>query len=130
MFQSKGAALLNDLSPYVFNLWESFSQLGARPCFALKQRGGGPGVVVSTAAFHARVQGSFPGLGGLKETKMILPHPLVKLSIAGSLRDREVACTASMLRGQLVHDSPGMPANRSFVRINQSVSPVRQSPTH
>ena len=36
-------------------------------------------LVVSTAAFHARVRGSFPGLGGLKETKMFLPHPLVKL---------------------------------------------------
>ena len=32
--------------------------------------GGGPRVVVSTAAFHARVRGSVPGLGGLKETKM------------------------------------------------------------
>ena len=32
--------------------------------------GGGPGVVVSTAAFHARVRGSFPGLGVLEETKM------------------------------------------------------------
>ena len=31
--------------------------------------GGGPMVVVSTAAFHARVRGSFPGYGGLKETK-------------------------------------------------------------
>ena len=31
-------------------------------------RGGGPRVVVSTAAFHARVWGSVPGLGGLKET--------------------------------------------------------------
>ena len=30
--------------------------------------GGGPRVVVSTAAFHARVRGSVPGLGGLKET--------------------------------------------------------------
>ena len=30
--------------------------------------GGGPCVVVSTAAFHARVRGSVPGLGGLKET--------------------------------------------------------------
>ena len=29
--------------------------------------GGAPMVVVSTAAFHARVRGSFPGLGGLKE---------------------------------------------------------------
>ena len=52
-------------------------------------------VVVSTAAFHARVRGSVPGLGGLKETKMFLPHPRVKLSIVGSLRDREVACSAS-----------------------------------
>ena len=30
--------------------------------------GGGPRVVVSTAAFHARVRDSVPGLGGLKET--------------------------------------------------------------
>ena len=30
--------------------------------------GGGPRVVVSTAAFYARVRGSVPGLGGLKET--------------------------------------------------------------
>ena len=58
-------------------------------------QGGGPRVVVSTAAFHARVRGSFPGLGGLKETKMFLPHPRVKVSIVGSLRDREVACSAS-----------------------------------
>ena len=57
--------------------------------------GGGPRVVVSTAAFHASVRGSVPGLGGLKETKMFLPHPRVKVSIVGSLRDREVACSAS-----------------------------------
>ena len=44
---------------------------------------------------HARVRGSVPGLGGLKETKMFLPHPRVKVSIVGSLRDREVACSAS-----------------------------------
>ena len=64
-------------------------------------RGGGPrvGLVVSTAAFHARVRGSFPGLGGLKETKMSLPHPLVKLSIVGSLRDWEVACSVSDRQG-------------------------------
>ena len=55
--------------------------------------------MVSTAAFHARVRGSFPGLGGLKETKMFLPHPLVKLSIVKSLRDREVACSASDRQG-------------------------------
>ena len=50
--------------------------------------------MVSTAAFHARVRGSVPGLGCLKETKMFLPHPHVKVSIVGSLRDREVACSA------------------------------------
>ena len=32
--------------------------------------GGGPRVVVSTAGFHARLRGSVPSLGGLKETKM------------------------------------------------------------
>ena len=61
--------------------------------------GGGPRVVVSTAAFHARVRGSVPGLGGLKETKMFFPHPRVKVSIVGSLRDREVACSASDRQG-------------------------------
>ena len=39
--------------------------------------GGGPKVLVSIAAFHARVRGSFRGLGGLKEAKMFLLHPLV-----------------------------------------------------
>ena len=43
--------------------------------------------MVSTAAFHAKVRGSVPGLGG------------VKLSIVGSLRDREVACSASDRQG-------------------------------
>ena len=71
---------------------------GERLLFAGKE-GGGPRVVVSTAAFHARVRGSVPGLGGLKETKMFLPHPRVKVSIVGSLRDREVACSASDRQG-------------------------------
>ena len=70
-------------------------------------QGGGPRVVVSTAAFHARVRGSVPGRGGLKETKLFLPHPRVKVSIVGSLRDREVACSAS--------DRPG-------IRISNPVS--------
>ena len=51
--------------------------------------------MVSTAAFHARVRGSVPDLGSLKETKMFLPHPRVKVSIVGSLRDQEVACSSS-----------------------------------
>ena len=54
--------------------------------------GGGPRVVVSIAAFHTRNRRSFPGLGCLKETKMFLPHPLVKHSILGNPRDRDVAC--------------------------------------
>ena len=53
----------------------------------------------STAAFHARARGSVHGLGGLKETKMFLPHPRVKLSIVGSLCDQEVACSASDRQG-------------------------------
>ena len=40
-------------------------------------------VVIRTAAFHARARDSFPGLGGLKETQMFLPHPLVKLRPPG-----------------------------------------------
>ena len=72
---------------------------GSRSCNAVEVVGGGPRVVVSTAAFHARVRGSVPGLGGLKETKLFLPHPRVKVSIVGSLRDREVACSASDRQG-------------------------------
>ena len=59
----------------------------------------GPRLVVSTAAFHATVRGSVPGLGALKETKMFLLHPCVKLSIVGSLCDREVACLTSDRQG-------------------------------
>ena len=59
--------------------------------------GGGPTVVVSTSAFHVRDRGSVPGLGDLKETKMFLPHPRVKR--VESLRDREVACSASDRQG-------------------------------
>ena len=52
--------------------------------------GGGPRVVISTAAFHASVRGSFPGLGDLKETIR---------SAVGSLCDREVAGPASDRQG-------------------------------
>ena len=58
--------------------------------------GGGPRVVVSTAALHARVHGSVPGFGGLKETKMFLPHPRVKVSIVGSLRYVTVTSLSSL----------------------------------
>ena len=52
---------------------------------------------VITAAFHARVRGSVSEIG--KKQKMFLPHPRVKVSIVGSLRDREVACSASDRQG-------------------------------
>ena len=69
---------------------------------------GDPRVVVSTAAFHARVRGSVPGLGGLKETKNVLPHPRVKLSIVWSLCDREVACSASDRQGTNLRTWPSL----------------------
>ena len=75
-----------------------FCYLNAFDHHAIRE-GGGPRVVVSTAAFHARVRGSVPGLGGLKETKLFLPHPRVKVIIVGSLRDREVAYSASDRQG-------------------------------
>ena len=82
---------------YVYSYQDLVTSQGLQ--FAVFERGGGPRVVVSTAAFHARVRGSVPGLGGLKETKLFLPHPRVKVSIVGSLRDREVACSASDRQG-------------------------------
>ena len=77
-----------------FSIINVLCRTGAGASFA-RHTGGGPRVVVSTAAFHAR---QVPCLG-LKETKMFLPHPRVKVSIVGSLRDREVTCSASDRQG-------------------------------
>ena len=53
--------------------------------FLLLLSGGGPRVVVSTAAFHARVRGSVPGLGGFKETKKcFFPIEVWKLVLWGA----------------------------------------------
>ena len=79
--------------------WQSLLSRRMRYACVTHALGGGPRVVVSTAAFHARVRGSVPGLGGLKETQMLLPHPRVKVSIVGSLRDWEVACSVSDRQG-------------------------------
>ena len=57
--------------------------------------GGGPRVVVSTSEFEVR----FPVSAVWKKQKMSLPHPREKVSIMGSLRDREVACSASDRQG-------------------------------
>ena len=87
------------LSHGLLSLPENHKLLNCKLTDCITAGGGGPRVVVSTAAFHARVRGSVPGLGGLKETKLFLPHPRVKVSIVGSLRDREVACSASDRQG-------------------------------
>ena len=87
------SASIADDNPALNQHWFNVS------CLMGCQTGGGPRVVVSTAAFHARVRSLVPSLGGLKETKMFLPHPRVKVSIVGSLRDREVACSASYRQG-------------------------------
>ena len=86
------------LSHVHINLWYVALQYSPAKYY-VQEKGGGPRIVVSTAAFHARVRGSVPGLGGLKEPKMFLPHPRVKVSIVESLRDREVACSASDRQG-------------------------------
>ena len=70
-------------------------------------QGGGPRVVVSTTAFHARVRGSVPGPGGLKETKMFLPHPRVKVSIVGSLRDRPQRARPQTVRARISNPVSG-----------------------
>ena len=70
------------------------SQLPTQCCFSLP-RGGGPRVVVSTAAFHARVRGSVPGLGGLKETKNVSSPSTCESQYYGDPRDREIAYSAS-----------------------------------
>ena len=91
--------------PALWNLWNSLCQYVMPKQF--KHSGNylnltnliWPSQPSCTAAFHARVRCSVPGLGGLKETKMFLPHPRVKVSIVGSLSDREVACSASDRQG-------------------------------
>ena len=60
--------------------------------------GGGPRVVVSTAAFHAGVRGSVPGLGGLKETKNVSSPSTCESQYCGGAY-REVACSASDHQG-------------------------------
>ena len=47
--------------------------------------------MVSTVAFHARVRGLVPGLGGLKETKNVSSHPRVKVLWGASVTERERA---------------------------------------
>ena len=72
---SLGGPVHQDETRCNLNHWNT--QLGTSNkgfCFVLyKLLGGGPRVVVSTAAFHARARSLVPGLGGLKETKCFFP---------------------------------------------------------
>ena len=91
--------ILTWLISWFFSVWCACEWFSFYVCFVfllVDFVGGDPRVVVSTAAFHARVRGLFPGL---KETKTILPHSLVKVSIVGNLRDRKGAFSASDLQG-------------------------------
>ena len=56
-------------------------------------------MVVSTAGFHARVGGSVPGIGGLKETKNVSSPSSCESQYCGEPRDREIACSASDRQG-------------------------------
>ena len=47
----------------------ALKELNTDVSWSIVMKGGGPRVVVSTAAFHARFWGSFPGLGDLKKKK-------------------------------------------------------------
>ena len=73
-------------------IWPSYEKTNFSPSYKGSFScvwGGGPRVVISTAAFHARVRGSFHGLGGLKKTKMFIPHPLIMLSnVEASVTER------------------------------------------
>ena len=69
-------------------------------CHFTNLQGGGPRVVVSTAAFHSGFRSVFGSRSRrFERNKMFLPHLRMKLSIVGSLRDREVACSASDRQG-------------------------------
>ena len=54
--------------------------------------------MVSNTAFHAEFGVRFP-VSAVSKKQMFLPHPRVKVSIVGSLRNREVACSTSDRQG-------------------------------
>ena len=78
--------------------------------------------MVSTAAFHAGVRGSIPGLGGLKETKMFLPHPRVEVIIVGSLRDREVRARPQTARARMSNPVSGGQCHLNHLTILRRLS--------
>ena len=75
----------------------ALKELNADVSWFIVMKGGGSRVVVSTAAFHARVWGSFTGLGDLKKNKNVSSPSTHKTVV--SPRDRDVACSVSDLQG-------------------------------
>ena len=65
----------------------------------LSVAGGGPRVVAISAAFTPEFWVRFSVSAVWKKRKLLLSHPRLKLSIVGSLRDREVAFSASDRQG-------------------------------
>ena len=78
--------------------------------------------MVSTAAFHARVLGSVPGLGGLKETKNVYSTSTCESQYWGSLRDREVACSASDRQARISEPVSGGQCHLNHLTILRSFS--------
>ena len=73
-----------------------------RPCHCTSlrlTRAGALGWWLAPLPFTPEFGVRFPVSAVSKEQKMFLPHPRVKVSIVGSLRDREVACSASDRQG-------------------------------
>ena len=69
------------LSVFAWKLWVSSFRCAV---IALHLMGGGPRVVVSTAAFHARVRGSVPGLAVWKKQKCFFPNHVWKSVLWGA----------------------------------------------
>ena len=58
------------LIPLILQITDAYTGT-RRYTFKPQHNLGGPRVVVSTAAFHASVRGSVPGIGDLKETQNV-----------------------------------------------------------
>ena len=56
-------------------------------------------LVFAETLLQMQIQGFGSRSRRFERNKMFLPHPRVKVSIVGSLRDREVACSASDRQG-------------------------------
>ena len=82
---------------HLWSGWSGFEK--ARFKCLLVHRAGALGQWLAPLPFTPEFGVRFPVLAVWKKQKMFLPHPRVKVSIVGSLRDREVVCSASDRQG-------------------------------